>query len=88
MPLWAGRVRRLVRVLIEEGRTERFFVATRAQDNGDYQVHRSGCRFLPTERRRQYIGSFDNGFHALKEARQLFVQSNGCASCSPEIHTK
>lgn len=81
-------MRRLVHVSVEEGFTQRYFVATRAKDNGDYEVHKSGCRFLPGERRRQYIGSFDSGFHALREARQLYVQSNGCASCLPECHTK
>jgi hypothetical protein len=52
-----------------------YYVNNVAQPNVDHEVHRSGCSYIPTDRK--YLGQF-NSCHN---------QSNGCYWCSKECHT-
>jgi hypothetical protein len=42
---------------------------------------------MPSEENRKYLGSFDNYFDAVSEAKKYYPQSNGCIHCSEECHT-
>ena len=64
-----------------------YYVNRNAQDNGDHEVHKSDCEYLPNVNNRQYLGCFLNCTDAVREAKKYYVQSNGCYCCSPECHT-
>jgi hypothetical protein len=64
-----------------------YYVNKQAQANGDHEVHKSDCSFLPTESNRLYLGSFTNCRDAVREAKKTYPQSNGCYYCSKECHT-
>ena len=65
----------------------RYYVNTNAQSNGDHEVHREGCPWLPYVLNRIYLGLFGSCPPAVIEARRYYSQVNGCAHCSPACHT-
>ena len=64
-----------------------YYVNTNAQANGDHEVHRSPCTWMPDQANRLYLGEFSNCRDAVKEARKSYRQANGCYYCSRECHT-
>ena len=64
-----------------------YYVNKNAQENGDYEVHKSGCSWLPKVDNRTYLGNYDNCKSAVKEAKKYYSQVNGCYYCSNECHT-
>jgi hypothetical protein len=64
-----------------------YYVNQNAQDNGDHEVHVSGCSFMPDEDNRTYLGDFATCSSAVTEAKKIYSQSNGCAYCSEDCHT-
>ena len=64
-----------------------YYVNKNAQDNGDHEVHKSGCDWMPDPQNRLYLGDFPNCQGAVKEAKKTYPQSNGCYYCSNECHT-
>jgi len=64
-----------------------YYVNKQAQSNGDYEVHKADCSWLPSVENRRYLGSFTNCHDAVKEAKKYYSQSNGCKHCSLECHT-
>ncbi|WP_127139396.1 hypothetical protein [Flagellimonas oceanensis] len=66
---------------------KRYYVNKRAQANGDHEVHKEGCTWLPSVENRIYLGSFTNCKDAVKEAKKHYRQVNGCYYCSNECHT-
>ena len=65
----------------------RYYVNKNAQYNGDHEVHRSGCSFLPKTENRIYLGEFNNCKAAVKEAKKHYSKANGCYYCSNDCHT-
>jgi len=65
----------------------RYYVNKNAQANGDHEVHREGCSYLPLETNRIYLGQFDSCSGAVREARNHYTQVNGCYYCSNACHT-
>jgi hypothetical protein len=65
----------------------RFYVNKKAQDNGDHEVHRATCSWLPELENRQYLGDFETSQQAVREAKKYYNQVNGCYYCCPETHT-
>ena len=63
-----------------------YYVNKNAQANGDHEVHRPTCIWLPNEANRIYLGSFATSQEALRAARSYYSQVDGCAYCCPEIH--
>lgn len=72
---------------METSMTARYYVNTNAQNNGDHEVHRTGCSFLPSVANREYLGEFSNCAAAVQEARRYYRQVNGCYYCSRACHT-
>lgn len=62
-----------------------YYVNRNAQENGDHEVHRQGCTYMPTNRK--YLGNFSNCFEAVREAKREYPTANGCKFCSKECHT-
>jgi hypothetical protein len=65
----------------------RYYVNRNSQANGDHEVHRSGCSFMPKEENRLFVGEHATCGPAVKEAKRTYPQSNGCYYCSNACHT-
>ncbi len=65
----------------------RYYVSKNAQSNGDHEVHKSDCSFLPETENRIYLGDFVWCSPAVAEARTYFRQVNGCFYCANACHT-
>ncbi len=64
-----------------------YYVNKNAQSNGDREVHKTGCSWLPKAENRLYLGDFYSCSTAVTTARKYYSQVNGCAHCSPACHT-
>lgn len=65
----------------------RYYVNSRAQANGDHEVHREGCSRMPSVENRVYLGDFLSCGPAKQEAKKRYPQSDGCFYCSRACHT-
>lgn len=65
----------------------RYYVNKNAQSNGDHEVHKSGCTWMPEEQNSLFLGTFTSCHGAVREAKKYYFQSNGCYYCSRECHT-
>ncbi|MDF4820311.1 hypothetical protein ABK988_22635 [Vibrio parahaemolyticus] len=65
----------------------RYYVNKNTQTNGDHEVHRQGCNWMPDETNRLYLGDFATCRSAVTEAKKTYSKSNGCFYCSRECHT-
>ena len=65
----------------------RYYVNKNAQSNGDHEVHKFGCSWLPERENRIYLGDFEDCRAAVRKARERYSQVNGCYYCSNECHT-
>ena len=63
-----------------------YYVNNKAQQNGDHEVHTTGCRYFPSDRK--YLGNFASCGPAVAEAKKTYPQSNGCAFCSAACHAQ
>ena len=64
-----------------------YYVNRQAQSNGDHEVHKSDCKYLPSTENRIYLGEFPSCHGAVQAARGYFDQVDGCYFCSPDCHT-
>lgn len=64
-----------------------YYVNKNAQVNGDHEVHKSTCPWLPNIENRIYLGEYYNSHDAVRAAKKYYIQSNGCVHCCPESHT-
>ncbi|MFL5537460.1 MAG: hypothetical protein ACJ8J0_00620 [Longimicrobiaceae bacterium] len=64
-----------------------YYVNDVAQPNGDHEVHRDGCQFMPSAPNRTYLGYFELCVQAVREAKRYHRQVNGCFYCSLPCHT-
>lgn len=66
----------------------KYYVNKNAQANGDHEVHKSGCSYMPDPENRLYLGIFSTCRGAVAEAKRYYPQSNGCYYCSIVCHTQ
>lgn len=66
---------------------DNYYVSKQARDNGDHEVHKSGCRYMPLERYAIALGRFSHSVEALNEAKELFPKANGCFYCCFTCHS-
>lgn len=64
-----------------------YYVNKNAQPNGDHEVHKQDCQWLPNPENRKYLGEFSDCAAAVREAKKHYNQVNGCATCSAACHT-
>jgi hypothetical protein len=64
-----------------------YYVNKNAQVNGDHEVHKEGCSFMPTLENRTYLGNFITCRDAVNEAKKTYATANGCYFCSYDCHT-
>lgn len=65
----------------------KYCVNKNAQNNGDHEVHKEGCDYLPKVENRIYLGDYNNCKDAVKEAKTHYAKVNGCYYCSNKCHT-
>lgn len=65
----------------------RYSVNDKLQANGDHEVHRDGCSFMPSAANRTYLGEYPSCATAVVAAKRIRRQSNGSYYCSRECHT-
>ncbi|MGS2738745.1 hypothetical protein [Sinomicrobium oceani] len=65
----------------------KYYVNKNAQSNGDHEVHKEGCNWLPFEENRIYLGYHSDCKSAVKEAEKHYTRVNGCYYCSEACHT-
>lgn len=63
-----------------------YLVNTQAQANGDHEVHKAKCAYLPAPVNRHGLGYHPTDQAALAVARKIYRQADGCAHCCPSIH--
>lgn len=66
---------------------DKYYVNKNAQSNGDHEVHKSGCSYMPISENRIYLGEFSNCHSAVSEAKKSYTQTNGCYYCCRPCHT-
>lgn len=64
-----------------------YYVNNNAQANGDHEVHKEKCLFMPKAVNRTYLGNYYNCKEAVESAKTIFPQSNGCFYCSKDCHS-
>jgi hypothetical protein len=64
----------------------RYYVNDRARSDGEHEVHRDGCSFLPALENRTFLGDYETCVSAVKEARKHFEMASGCFYCAPACH--
>ncbi len=64
-----------------------YYVNDNQQTNGDHEVHKQGCSFMPEYKNRTHLGDFTSCFPAVREAEKYYSQVNGCFYCSRACHT-
>jgi hypothetical protein len=62
----------------------KYYVAVRPRTNENHAVHKEGCPFLPDDDKRIYLGAFNSGRDAVREARNHFTRTDTCQFCSKE----
>ncbi len=65
----------------------KYYVNKNVQANGDHEVHVPTCFYFPNEDNRTYLGEFSSCAPAVAEAKKIYKQSNGCATCCAPCHT-
>ena len=62
-----------------------YCVNNRPQSNGDYEVHRVGYAYWPSDR--TDLGNHATCSSAVATAKRIYPRANGCAFCSSTCHT-
>lgn len=67
---------------------KQYYLNLNRQSNGDYEVHQSGCTYLPLTNY-EVLGYFSSCQAAVLEAkrRHPLKKINGCFYCSRACHT-
>ena len=65
----------------------KYYVNKNAQSNGDHEVHKLGCTWMPSKENRIYLGEFDCCSDAVKKAKKHYNKCNGCYYCCNGCHT-
>ena len=65
-----------------------YYVNKNQQLNGDHEVHKEGCSYMPNVENRIYLGEYSSCQPAVQKGkREHFYQVNGCYYCAYACHT-
>ena len=67
---------------------EEYVVNKNAQLNGDHEVHKKSCFYLPLEANRISLGFFYNCQDAVRKAKEYYFTADGCAYCAADCHKR
>lgn len=62
-----------------------YYLNLRAQPNGDHEVHKAGCTYMPSTKK--YLGTYSTCGEAVRDAKKTHRTANGCFYCSKHCHT-
>lgn len=65
-----------------------YYVNKNPQPNGDHEVHREGCDWLPKPENQLYLGEFTHCAPAVQKAKTYYSTADGCKYCCPACHTR
>lgn len=65
-----------------------YFVNRIAQPAGEHEVHHDGCTIPPRPENRRALGYFSNCHEAVRAARDIYVNVDGCAFCCRDCHNR
>ncbi len=65
---------------------DHYYVNDEAQSTDEHEVHKEGCTYFPNNR--TYLGYYINCQFAVKQAKKLYRNVDGCYTCSRPCHTK
>lgn len=65
---------------------ENYYVNKNAQANGDHEVHKGSCIYLPHASNLTYLGSFSNCADAVRKAKEYYSNVDGCYYCCLACH--
>ena len=63
----------------------RYYVNNNQQPNGDHEVHKEGCPWMPSSK--IDLGVFSNCASAVAAAKRHYTKADGCAHCCAACHT-
>jgi hypothetical protein len=64
-----------------------YYMNKNSQSNGDNEVHKQGCSWMPKPENRLYLGDFTSCHGAVAKAKTIDSDADGCKHCSPACHT-
>ena len=64
-----------------------YYVNSNAQNNGDHEVHESGCTQGADPENQVSLGYHASCQSAVAQAKLTYPTANGCAFCSPDCNT-
>ena len=59
----------------------KYYLNIRPIINGYFSVHKEGCPFLDEKNERIYLGKCESCYDAIKIARKITLNSDGCYFC-------
>lgn len=64
----------------------KYYVNKNRQDGNGYnhEVHKFGCAWMPSNA--LYLGEFDSSEDALRKAKDIYSDADGCIHCCLEIN--
>jgi hypothetical protein len=65
-----------------------YIVNRNAQSNGDHEVHKAGCSWMPNLENRKSLGDCADCHEAVRKAKQYDPKADGCKHCSSACHTR
>lgn len=65
---------------------EYYYVNKNAQPTGEHEVHKSGCKWMPSEKIN--LGQFSNCKDAVEKAKTYYSNVDGGAHCCSSCHTR
>ena len=65
-----------------------YVVNKNPQRTGEHELHLLGCIYQPDVKNSIEVGYHPNCRSALEQAKKIFANTDGCAYCCPECHTK
>lgn len=60
-----------------------YYVNKQSGYNDNHVVHASGCKYLPSQAGRLFLGSFYAPTAAIQQARKYYPNALGCDNCCP-----
>jgi len=64
-----------------------YYVNRKAQSNRNHEIHKVGCIHMADEKNRILLGDFYTCFDAIRIAKRIYKNSDGCFYCSKECHS-
>ena len=61
-------------------------IHTTKMASGDHEVHMDNCVWCPSDDQLQDVGDFENSDKAMKSAKKLYPDANGCHHCMPKYY--